>query len=756
MAMTMSGVSLALFASFLAMSAIGIGPSMYFLSGKNSISTALGISPATGFVVSSLIGTYLTLLNCPIERSSPLILTVGMTISLALVLAARISARDRWFDWKRILQVLGPFILLWVLAMAPQVVGGLRYSILRGNGSDSFNYITVAGYLDHEPYSLAAHADVTSLVERHPSYERARQLLNARWATSMMLAFTSRIGGTAPYKFEYFFSVLCFLMAFGPVYLYCRHLSDLWPLVSALTAVAVCGGFWAQLILDMRADSQLTSIPVLLLLAFLIARMEMDGSGLWRREVVLVAASGASLLVLYPEIAPLTVLGIGLFAGIRWWQREAAPGAAARLVVAACLALVAVAPTWNLLLAFGTRQLGVATNARNNWDVAYFPWLYSSPLTGAWGFGPLVAWGGWLRAPFVVFGAVLTVLLLAALVRALYRGNGARPGGLLAATLTTAALCQWAYLCTEGQRWAAAKGLSFGYPFLMMSVAIYAFRTDAAGTGGWRVSWGRLAKASVCGMLLIQCGLAFCRPVLAWRGWEYPNYINGHGEYKRHDWNMAPFAAVLESHNGAVVWSDLSNAWLADYVGFVFGWDVRVANIGTSRDIVDFKIPQPRPTTGPEYVFVERAGGVNHGAALAAQNTELSLLKTDPISLPILSLQNPNGLEGGDATPFFWLGTKAATLTLLSPTSASVMSGQFGIGPSNPPNLGAVDLTLTSGVGRPQHFRVAAGRQEFAVLTNPGLDHITLQVENPAVRFLPSDARPLLLRVDNLRFQRGR
>jgi hypothetical protein len=246
-----------------------------------------------------------------------------------------------------------------------------------------------------------------------------------------------------------------------------------------------------------------------------------------------------------------------------------------------------------------------------------------------------------------------------------------------------------------------------------------------------------------------------CRPVLAWRGSEYPNYIHGHGEYRRHDWNVAPFAAVLGSHKGSTVWSDLSNPWLADYISLVFGWDVRLVNIGSSRDFMELKIAKPIPKIPPEYVFVENKKGATLQGSLSAQNTELSLLRIDGSTLPILDIDNPNGMEGATNATFFWLGTGRATLTVLSPAGGrSLVSGRFTIGPSNP-TLSAVDLTITPDDGRaPQHLRVPAGRQQFAIHTKPGLNHIGVQVENAAIRFLPSDPRPLLLRVDELRFER--
>src|SRR5258708_1364102 len=114
-------VSLGLLFNFLALSTIGVGPSLYLLSGKNSIWAALGIAPAVGFVITSLIGTYLTLLDWPMSRASTLILIAGMTLSLALALAAKISGGDPWLtvDRREILLVAGAFVILSALVMAP-------------------------------------------------------------------------------------------------------------------------------------------------------------------------------------------------------------------------------------------------------------------------------------------------------------------------------------------------------------------------------------------------------------------------------------------------------------------------------------------------------------------------------------------------------------------------------------------------------------------------------------------------------------
>ena len=753
MATPMWDVYIALVFNFLAMATIGIGPSLYFLRGTHRGAAALWIAPAAGFVVASLLGTYLTLLDWPVSRSCPLILLVGVAFSIVLLAAAFLSGDAPRFslDFREMLWPAGGFLLLCALTAAPQFLGGLKYTILRGNGSDSFNYLTAAGYLDHEPISWASHTDVASLEDRHPSYERAQQLLTSRWTTFVMLAFTARLGGSVPYRFEYFFSIFCFLLAFGPAYLFCRQLLHLGGALSTLAAFAICGGFWAQLIVDLRAESQLNSIPVLLLLAFLVARLETDAeTQIWRRELILIAAAAAALFLLYPEILPMVILGVGLFFVIRLWRGQGSAKTLASISVSAFLALAAVLPTWRLLWRFAQSQMHVATMFKNHWEQFYYPWLYSSPLSGIWGFGPFAAPGNWLKAPAIVLGVVLSAVLGASLVWIFLRPS-LQPAGILAATLSCAALLQWAYLYTRGQLWAGAKGLSFGYPFLIFSVLALAFTVPGA-KSGWRRTCRKVAQAAVLSMLFIEAGLAFYRPVLVRRGLEYGEYIISHGEYRRHDWNLASFASVLNAHPGANVWVDVSNPWVADYISLVFGWNVHLVNVGTSRDIEDFKTPPPNLETPPEYIIVEKSA--SNGESPEAQNSELALLKAGA-KLLVTEIENPNGVEGSPQQPFFWLGTQPVKVSVFSSAAGTArLSGNFTMGPSTAPNLGAIHLSVASDTAPAPHpFTLKPGVQQLPVPVRTGFNRITLQVNDPAVRFLPEDRRPLLVRLDGLRLE---
>jgi hypothetical protein len=310
-----------------------------------------------------------------------------LVITVALLHTVRPSGSAR--VGRSILWSVGAFVLTLALSVAPQLWGGLPFSVLRGNGSDSFNYVTAANYLDHEPFSWASHVDPQTLVNRDQSYQRAEELLGARWGTYMMLAFSSRVAQVPPYVFEYCFSLLCLLISFAPAFLYARSLA-LRPAYAVLTAGAICVGFWAQIILDTRAQSQLNSIPVLLLIMLLISRLQnrLAGRASWG-EYALLGLCVAALAFLYIEITPLAVLALLLFASSYIRSGRSAWPAGLGYLLAAVLALLATSPQWPLLFNFASGQFAFAASAPLSWHLAYYRWFYLNPMAGFWGFGPM-------------------------------------------------------------------------------------------------------------------------------------------------------------------------------------------------------------------------------------------------------------------------------------------------------------------------------------------------------------------------------
>jgi hypothetical protein len=772
----MTDVLLGFCVTLMVMAVLGAGPSLFMVRGKDRWGVALGICPVVGLVLISVAGTDLTLLDLPVSRWSTPAVIVGTLISIVLILLSVLHDRTARSEGtaptdrtafpvasRRQPSVpVGVFLITCALAMTPQIVGGLQYSILRGNGTDSFNYVTVAGYLDHEPYSWVSTTDLQSLVERHASYVRTRGLLTTRWTTMMTLAFASRLARVDPYKFEFSFSTLCMLLAFGPVFLWCHRLLDVPPLYSALTAAVVSAGFWGQLVLDLRADAQQNAVPVLLLLGFLVARIETtERDRMPWGEHVLLGLTATSLMLFYVEIVPMTMLGLLIFLAIRIRHGLTSRTRLAGWVFSACLALVAAIPMRHLLYRFGSQQMVYASHGINLWHVAYFPWLYSSPVTGLWGFGPLIAANTVVAHGFHLvlrpLGILLTIALVAAIASSTSDAASKRPGITLSAALAAAAIAQFSYLYSRDQLWAAAKGLSFGYPFLIICVVWYGLSREQLTSGGWRARWKAGIAISVSAFLAIQCALAFYRPWLAMSGAEYVGYIAGHGEYRRHDWNLGPFERVLRPQRGLTVWSDVSNPSMSDYIGLVLGWDVHLVNLAGSHEAVDVGAPRQHTDRHPDYLIVESssfsAGPHHGGGVVVAKTADLALLRVDETPT-IAGIENPNGLEGSTDAPLFWIGTSPTILHVIAPSNGcAVLRARFLLGPSRP-DLAYRHLRLTAPADPArQHVLMKDGPQELHLRIARGLNDISLELEEKTAGLLPGEKPPLLLRVDDLRLE---
>ena len=752
----MSDVTLGIALDFLFFAALGIGPCLWLLSGPRRLTLAIAIAPAVGFAITTVFGTYLTLLDLPVSRwCLPWII---VTLSGSAVLTSGYLLREKILRrggkrWPFL--ALCTFLLLSALTVTPWSLGGLKYTILRGNGSDSFNYITAAGYLEREPFSWAEHVDKQTLVDHQLSYERARQLLGVRWATPMMLAFTSQVAGAPAYRFEYLFSVLCFLLAYGPVLAYTRIFLKLRPRHALLAALAICAGFWAQLIIDIRADGQQNSVPVLLLIALLIVHIEdRRPAGIYWREHVLLGMAVLALLFLYPEIVPMAAFGCLLFLVVQLWRAPALGHRLSGYLVSLGVIVLGAIPMAGFLAEFLKAQMSSAMSHPNMWHITYFHWLYTDPFTGLWGFGPLVG-PSIAHGILLVPGVVLTVALVVALMRTLGQPSHAGAGMRLAASLTFAACLEWAYLVLRKQYWAGAKGLSFGYVFLILTLLGALFASPRLHKKTWGGLTGNFVGACAMICLLLQCGLAVDRPWLASSGGDYANYIQGHGEYRQHDWNIAALDAVLHGQKGITVWSDLSNPWLSEYLELALGAEVHLVNIGASRDFQDFSIPRQSTTQRPQYLIVENSQTGAISSPPVARTSEISLLQCPAGQTAIiLSVHTPNGVEGLPKKPFFWMGGGPATIEFLSFENAAVtFQGRFSLGPSRP-GLSYRSLSIASS-GPQQHIKVEEGIQEFRVPAVRGLNRVSIEVEEQPTFFIPTDTRPLMLRVDSLKVENG-
>jgi len=753
---------LGLLFAFLAFAVVGFGPALYLSPDRHRLGFAIAVAPVVGFVLVTVIGTYLTLLNITVARWTIPLLIVGAAVSLLLILLS-------WRVWEfsttpqdRHSAVCGAtgFVFTWALLVAPQLLGGLQYTVLRGNGTDAFNYVAAADYLDREPFSWAKQVDPQTLVNRDDSYTRATILLDSRWSTFMLLAFSSRVAQVPPYIFEYCFSLLCFLLAYGPAFLFARAIG-LWPSYAALTAAVICIGFWAQLILDTRAQSQLNSIPVLLFLMILIGRME---DGLAAVPSVLVYAFAGltvvSLGFLYPELLPLFGLALLMFFVARVRSLDVSFSAIRKYIVAGGVILLCGLPMWVFLSRFVGWQLSYASYGKNTWHLAYYPWLYSNPLAGFWGFGPLESSGTIATmlssAVVTVLGTALTILLVLSFIQAL---RDRRPALCLAASMSLAALLEFGYLAARGQLWAAGKGLSFGYAFFTLSLVGYCLAVWKAPERLRLRMWQKLASACAITFLISQAVLGIARPVLAVWKHEYPHYIAHHGEYRRHIWDISEFQKILAGQRGITVWSDVSNAWVSEYLDFALGEQVKFINIGADLDVLQLHAKPQERFQLPQYIIAENAtlSSTTRSASsdIVARTPELALIRPNSAGATLVAVSNPNGLEkGGDGRTFFWMGNKPTIFSVMSSTNGCAqLSGSAILGPSSNLPYRTISVGGVSNLDSKVGIVLREGQFHWLVRLRAGSNDVSVAIQEPATRYLPADPRPLLLRVDNLKLE---
>jgi hypothetical protein len=752
---------LGLFWVLLALSIVGIGPALFLSFGRRRLSFAVAVAPATGFVLVTVFGTYLTQLDIPVSQWTVPLLMLGTVVSLILVLLWRRpdTATPGAPEERRVaLWGLGGAIFTLAVVVAPQVLGGPQFTTLRGNGTDAFTYISGANYLDTEPLSKAQGAAEGRLLVSHAeTYEQARLyeevsfVLKGRWATYFMLAFSSRVAQVQPYAFEYTFSLLCFLLAYGPAFLYALVLG-LKPSHAALSAAAICVGFWAQLILDMRAQSQLNSIPIMVLLFLLISGIEegSDGVRSWP-DYALTGITIVALTFLYPEIMPLVALALLIYFVMRFRSLGWRTSAVRMYGLTGGLALLGCLPQLQLLIRTEIGQMSSASSGRNDWHLAYFSWLYTNPPAGFWGFGPLEPAGtllSWATSAMAgALGVALTMVFVLALVRGLKAGG---PALRLAACVSISAFAEFVYLSVRDQRWAAGKGLSFGYMFFTLCLIGYVL-AESAKERAVLAKWPWRKWAGSCALLFLfgQVALGLYRPVVAVSGREFNNYIHHHGGYRQHSWDVGEIQKVLDDKRGVSVWMDIPDKWVSEYFYLVLGSQVKLFNIAPDRDIIRSG-SQP-----PQYLIMERTlldpTLSKSASGVVARTPEFYLLASGSGTPRLASIRNPNNLENTpDGRVFFWMGGDPTVFSVISFTKAcAAFTGDSILGPSS-------DLpyrTLLVGGGPDQEAApvvAATGKVKWLVALRAGVTDVAVAIKERATRSIPTDARPLMLRMDNL------
>jgi hypothetical protein len=357
----------------LLLTAIGSAPSLLAFGGRRGGLVAVAVAPVVGFALTALVGSLLVLLDRPIDAwaGSWAWGCAAVSIGLSILLLVRSPAiRSELHLLPLAAYAVALLIGAWLVAR-PIAVGGLSFTILRGNGTDAFNYLTTAGYLQRTPLSWVFNASVQQMVDRNMSYELARELFTQRWATSLLLAWSAWVAHVPLVRFEFGFSVLSMLLAFGPVAVLALELGAGLG-VALLVALVTVVGFWAQLVVDMRAQSEANAIALVAVCAFLW--IGLLGS-VWRWTLACTVVFGltlAALVLVYVEITPTLVGGLVLGTLLLRPSRALLAGVLRPVLTTAAVALVVAAPFWGQLVPFLKSQATSAIDVKNDWNQAYF------------------------------------------------------------------------------------------------------------------------------------------------------------------------------------------------------------------------------------------------------------------------------------------------------------------------------------------------------------------------------------------------
>ncbi|MDR3476675.1 MAG: hypothetical protein P4M14_01425 [Gammaproteobacteria bacterium] len=625
---------------FFLFSLIGLGPALLLF--KNKTEFALATAPTIGVVLTTLIGTYLVSADYPIASFAWGWLLTGIAAS-ALMTIYHLKNRN-----KDVQSSLTPFslglVVCAILILAPVLVGGLNFTVLRGNGTDTFNYILMSGYLIHEPLSWVHTASIQSMVDKQPIYSLAYNLFTkTRWSTSMLMGWGSFITHTPLYRFEYGFTALFSILAYGCAYCFASIL-QIRPRYALLVALAIAVGFWGQFVLDIRAMSQISTLPILLFLALLIGLTKKEEP--WVLGRVFLGLSFASIAMLYIELLPTIFLGFFLFLSLQWLtHKETVVSIIKQYWLPLVIAIIAMLPLCYYLAKLLASQLQFAASIKNTWEDAYFHWLYKKTALGYWGFSIInhsnhAAFDLILSPlkPVIDFlSAFLTGLLIYLMAATIFTKNKKIPPALtISVTLLLATLCEWAYLYAHEQYWAAGKSISFGYPFIFFIVASVFSSTQLISN---KILL-KVCQYSVLCWIVIQCGLGFYRISAAKDHVLYSNYISNHGEYQRHHWKISHIEKAIKNRHIAALGLDVADPWVTEYLSLVFGWDIHVTNVNGVIDRANYLSPKPSTVSMPDYFIVTTQNPVWSHAEIVAQDSEFVLIKTSPALLNQLAHQN--------------------------------------------------------------------------------------------------------------------
>lgn len=620
----MRQIILAIAANCLVFAGVGLGP-MALLAPRIGALAVLALAPAAGYAIYSVALTWWLLQQGTAGSAAwPLAGVLGVVSAACLAFAWK-SVRGRLpaVSGRRAVAGLLGLVMCLGLLTAPLATGNKGYGVFRGNASDSFIYMFLARYFDQHPRDWAFSLTEDDVKTADPMLGPSRSMLNIRWTSGAMLTACARLGGMGILEFQYPFTLVSYVLFFAALLPFLTAMG-LSATAAAVSALALTTGFYGQLVLDIRAFSQINTLPLVVLLAYALSLPTPAGRGGAVRRAALLGLCYLTTFVNYTEIFPMIFGAAAAYLCAkamlsRLTRREAG-------IQAAGFAL-GMAATWPVRFLFShmMAQIQFTETAPQLWSDAYFSWLFHNVPAGVFGL-PLLEngfsrlpgwafldWPGWLMTTLALGLGALFVL---GVVRAM--ADRERNAPLAALAFAAASLAAFALFCWKDKPWVAGKGLSYFYPAIA-ALVLYAALARPAGRPALPRVLAGLATVLAAVFLISQLTAAGLRPAYAGLDIDYPRYVRNHGRYRTIDCELAPIRAALARAKADKVAVCSADSWKWSFLGLSLDGPYQVTmpaalTAGPAEETVFVALD--RPTTGAPAHLAPYLAGENATFAL--------------------------------------------------------------------------------------------------------------------------------------------
>lgn len=495
---------------------------------KINCNDVLFLGPVIGLSLISIFITYTLLCGFSInEIAIQFGLLMFLVAGISLTTCTKFYKKNNFRITGKTLSKLLIIVFTICILFTPLMIGSHQFSILRGNGTDEFNYVNMANYLINYGLNGISSSNNLNYELLSPTKLMAEELLKTRWTTSAVLGLSAKFFGVSPLEFEYSYSVVLMLVIFGSLnFAFSPRVGS--SIIYYLISSSFIVGFWGQFLLDIRSLSHISGLPILICLWAIFA-----SNSTYLKSPFLISLMASALLMQYPELFSVFLPVILLFGINNYLIDKKFIYSALKIII---FSTIIILPIWKFLLSFALSQLLSVKVVQVGWDYAYFSWL-NKPILGIFGLGAIPNLGGPIDFLYSLTANTLAYgLLVILIIRCVYFIGSYRPvNNIYIVNLDSAILLslivfllQAIPIYTSNNLWALGKLVSY-YSFLIPLWLGYIWCANKTGES----RMGLAAKYFILAWVFMGFILAFARVIHSSNNSDLKNYIYGHGEYRR-------------------------------------------------------------------------------------------------------------------------------------------------------------------------------------------------------------------------------